>query len=55
MVIALRGRIMGKEYHAILQEQVHPMVQALFNHNVPIFQNDNKHQEEVRLLLWSPQ
>lgn len=40
-MIALHDCITAKEYEAILQDQVHPVVKTLFLCDVPIYQYDN--------------
>lgn len=41
LMIALHDCITAYEYEAILQNQVHPVVQILFLHDIPIYQDDN--------------
>lgn len=40
-MIALHDCITAKEYEAILQNQVHPVVQMLLPRDVPVYQDDN--------------
>lgn len=37
-----------KEYEAILQDQMHPMVQTVFPHYVPILQDANTSQHTAK-------
>lgn len=41
LMITLHDCITAKEYEAILQNQVHPVVQMLFPGDAPIYQGDN--------------
>lgn len=41
LMIALQGRITAKQYEAILQDQLLPIIQTLFHYDDPVFQDDN--------------